>query len=588
MRRGRRSASHLMVAAGPVGAAALLLLAAGTARAQTAAYCYLTEIKAEALSNAVRVIFTTDGTINPHFNLNDFWTSSYDPMRLTSIRFSLPDARSQVGSFKDIAEYPVSHVGLSVPRDSREGIGLDVELALYRPGTVVQYDLGSGESWYMGWPDMGGPLIQISMSTDRRSLIIVVLSDRHREVGAQAEGAQLPRRTSLDVTPGPDGRLTVHALNADLGHVVEAVAAAAGVQAAVGDEVQRQGSLSLTNMDVQSVFHAIARAYGLSLDRSEGLYRFSEGTPESVGAYGGSASAVFPIEHMPADDALELLPDFLLRYVRVDRAHNALAMTGPPQLLAKLGATLQRVDLPQPQIELRPLIVERVAEGGLERALEVLLARGNTEAQLATGSGNLGVEVLPEPLRDLQARLRALERRGWIRLRIAPVVVVRNHQQGNLFVGQTLYYPIVVGYYQQVQLTSVEVGTRVWCQPWTGGKAITVPLYLEANSIVSVDEQGTPLIATRRLNTQVRVEPEDTMVLGGLTMLTTDAERRHLPALRQAPSLDAALGAEIRSTQETDVLMLLQARVAAEPAPPQPAARSAEPAAPQAITGDRS
>ena len=587
MRRG--SCSRACIRASTAGAvAALFLLAAGGAGAQGEVFCYLTDIKAEALSNAVRVIFTADGTISPQFNLSDFWTSSYKPMRLRSIRFRLPNARSRVGSFKDVAEYPVSHVGLSVPRESRAGVGLDVELVLYRPGTVVQYNLGGGESWYMGGSGLPGPYIQISKSTDQRSLIIVVLSDRYRELDTAEQGTQLAqRRTALEVTPGAEGRLTVHALNADLGQIVEAVAAAGGVRAAVSDEVQRHGSLALADTDAQSVFRALARAYGLSLDRREGLYVFSEGTPESVGAYGGSASAIFPVQHMPAEDALELLPDFLLRYVRVDRSHNALAMTGPPQLLAKLGATLQRVDLPQPQIELRPLLVESVTEGGLERALEVLLARGTTEAQLATGPGDLGVHVVNTPLRDLRVRLRALERRRWVRLQIAPVVVVRNNQQGNIFVGQTQYYPLLVGFYQGVQLRSVEVGTQVWCQPWTGGTAITVPLFMEANNIISVDAQGVPLVATRRLFTQVRVTSEETMVLGGLTMFTNGGEHRHPPGLEQVAPLDLALGAEERARQQTEVLVLLQARLAAEPAPPRPAADGAEAEIADAPSGER-
>ncbi len=564
--------------------AAVLLLPAGMAPAQDEvpgtmgaereAFCYLTEIKVDELSNAVRVTLQADGTLTPEIDPEQFYQrepgTEGGPRRFRSLRFRLPYTRSRVGSFYDVASYPVSHVGLSIPRESRAGVGLDVEVVLYRGALIRSIELPNWHSWST-YGSMSGPFVKLAMSRDNRSIIITVLRSRYREVAEERAEELIRRRTVLDVSTDDEGRLTVRALNADLHKLVEEVATAAGIRAAVSDDVTRKASMYLEHQDVQALMRSIARAYGLGLDHREGLYLITSGIPESVQAYGGSASAAFRVQHMRADDALELLPDFLLRYVSVDTARNALVMTGPPELLAKLSETLHKVDLPQPQIELRVLIIESVAEGSLSRFLEYLVADGTTEAHVHSGTGDLTVHVVNQPLDELWAAVRSLRGKGLIRTRLEPTVIVRNCETGTVFSGQTHYFPFLErgsgrgG--QEISLRSVEVGTSIWTEAWTGGDVINLSLWIQGNSIVGVDQEGLPLIATRRANSTVRVADGDTIVLAGLSALTQDAERRRTPGIGEAPLLDVALGAEESGWHQTELLVLLEARIARQPAP---------------------
>ena len=51
------------------------------------------------------------------------------------LRFT--NAKSRIGkSFIDVSKFPVSYIQLSVPQDAREGVGLNMQVALYEWASV--------------------------------------------------------------------------------------------------------------------------------------------------------------------------------------------------------------------------------------------------------------------------------------------------------------------------------------------------------------------------------------------------------------------------------------------------------------------
>ena len=539
------------------------LFACGAAGAQTEVYVTVTEVKVEPLSNATRVTIRTDGMVQGAFNRADFeapegnWA---EPRQLRVFPFRLTNARTALGSFVDIGAYPVSHLSFSIPPESREGVGLDVQLVLYKRG-YMDLIYFQGEDYFSGWVP-APPGVWIQLSRDGRDVIITVTSDRYRE--AEAPRTEVaPSQSSLSVSVDENGRLTVRALNSTLGEVLGEISDKAGLPIAVRGGANYRASMSVTQVAPEDLMRAIARAYGLSVRSVGGIYYVTEGLPTEVDSYWAAPTAGFRLLHMPAEEAIELLPDFLLRYVRADPGQNALIATGPPQLLDKLDADLRAVDQPRPQIRLSATVVEEVTEGGLEAASELVYAGAVYRFTTSADTGRLSYEIASEPLHDLRVKLRALVERGCVRTRVCPMVTVVSGRHGEIFLGRRQYFAFAQtnhtgwGAVQEVALESADVGSRIMAEPWSGdGEHITVFVRVQANTILTVDSQGLPLVATRSAQGTVRLTSGDTIIFGGLVLESSSNTHRQAGP-KALPVIGALGGGHKQVTGTTKGLVLL-------------------------------
>ena len=536
---------------------------------QSETYCTINKATIDKLTNATRVTLSADGVVQGAFRALDYWEregNSYEPRLLKRFPFQLPKARTALGSFIDVSAFPISHIHMSIPRESREGVGLDVEVVLYRRAHLEQIrfsNWGSTGTW-----DPTGHNVRIEPSRDGRSIIITARTSYHRPP-AESKEYTPPTRTSLAVSADARGQISVTALNVELGRVLGAVGDAAGLQIAIRGGANYRSSMSVTDCMPDRLMRAIARAYGLSVRSVGGIYFVTEGLPTEVDSYWAAPTAAFQLHHIAAEEALELLPEFLLRYVHVDLERNALVATGPSQLLDKLHSDLTTIDQPVPQIRLRATIIERVAKRSLERASEMLFADGTHELQIGD-AGRLGYRVASQRMDDLHLKLAALQSRGLIRTTICPTVTTASGRTGEIFLGQRLHFAFQGrasgggGSGQEVVLESVDVGSSIFALPWTGdSEHIRMRLRMQANTVLSVSDAGLPLVATRSVEGTVQIRSGDVIVLGGLVLESHDRTRRG--TLPVGLPLAGHIGqAKARRLGATEALVLLSADAVAQ------------------------
>lgn len=164
----------------------VLALSALPAAAQRgAAYCNVTEIKSEQLSNGVRVTIVADGELNWQLDFERLvsegaiecqvvygeWGRGINCMpteRFTRTPLRLMNARSKLGSaFVPVSKYPVSHVEISIPSWAVEGVGLEVDVVNY-----LSWFTGEGELFHPRYDFWFYP------SDDRTQIIVAWTSDR--------------------------------------------------------------------------------------------------------------------------------------------------------------------------------------------------------------------------------------------------------------------------------------------------------------------------------------------------------------------------------------------------------------------------
>lgn len=513
-----------------------------------ARYVNITEARVERLSNAVRITLKADGLLEADVDFRQFWNfvrgSGWTQAERKRFTLNLLNARSQVGRFVDVGVYPVSHVSLSVPAGALEGVGLEVTLALYIPARVGRLQRGDSVldwTWRIGPDDR---LVDMVLSDNRRELILTVFSDFHQDVDAPPVEAARPQ-WDLAVEPAPEG-CRLWALRAPLHAVMNEISAVTGVAISLGPDVDRRLTANLPAMPAPELLAVIARIACLNLTLHQGTYYLSEGAAVDVASYWGADSRRIRLANLSVEDAILLIPTFLLKHIQTDPETNTLVAYGPPDLLAKLEADLRELDNPPAQIRVRAMVIELRDATSRPRALSALLEGGTTETELVPAEGTVRVRVVNQPLDRLEARLRRLEHREDVRMDARPEVLVLSGREASLFVGRRQYYRFMRQRWwgQQLELRSVDVGISITTTPWTGdGNTFTTPFSISADSIISRDAEGLPLVSRQSADGALRITPGQTIVFGGLRMVETSREDRSIQALRDAWLTGGLLGA---------------------------------------------
>jgi type II secretory pathway component GspD/PulD (secretin) len=552
----------------------------------------VTRVQSRQMKNAVSLTMEADGTLQ-----FDPWRSNgsdappvfeqlvqrkgtrWERREVTALHLRIPNARTQVGSFVDVSKYPIDHVELAIPPQSRSGVGLDVTIVFYAPVVIGEIRVGEDRSRWQMPGDERRRLLYLIMPPDQRSLKLIVTSERLGEDDGDKPAMRwTPARRELSVDYA-DGRLSVHALNADLRSLFSAIAEKTGTPIRVDDTLERFASLHLPDVAVEDALRALAAAYGLALQRQDGSYVVSEGVPRRASPYQLSEERVFPLKYISAVTARDVLPLFLLRYAHVDTEQNALSVAAPDAMLDKIASDLKLLDTPTPQLVIEGMLVEFTNTKNMEAFLSATF-RDQSIADPTLSPSGYGVNaalgqlflrklgVLPP---DFGVRLRALvtEERG--RFLAQPKVVVLNGQTATLFIGQTQYIQIQVppsgfGSRTEAQLLGVDLGVKFEATPWTGGQGgIHVEGMIEVSNIVARDPATRlPDLATRRAQVNLRLLENETVFIGGLEQSQPTRVRSKIPLLGDLPLIGKLFRAVRKSKLDTRLGLFLTARLASE------------------------
>ena len=548
--------------------------AGGPAVADMPAYCSIVGVDKVQLSNATIVTVTANGLLKTEADWQDFVVEdepgNYDQKETTRFPIRIANARSQVGSFVDIDLYPISHLEITIPPDATEGIGLQLTTVLFTLGTIGQVALTDTDfEWYGG-----GVSLDILMTENKRGVILIARSDRHMA----AAGRPAPARTRV---PTPrlgvayeNEQLDVHAIGVTAARLLDEIGQQTGQKMALAQPSPAIASIHLEDMSLPAALEAIARAYGLGVARIDGGYVLAPGWPTGGPAYSFSWQRTFPVHHLAAEQAAELLPNVLDRHIHVDREHNAIVAAGAPPLLDKIAADLAKIDQPYPLIKVESVIVDMSRNYDLAAALDLQFADGNTSLTSVSDTADLRLRIVNLPLRRIRVALSALEERGIVETHAHAHLLTLGGQYSRVFGGVQQYYPYRTTRRggQEITLRSADVGVHLGAWPSTGGEAgVRCYLRLTASNILSVNPEGLPLIARREAQTSLQLPEGHTVYVGGIELSQKQVQRKRVPLLGDIPLLGHLFRSRRHVTTERSLAIFLTLHTAdgaAEPAPP--------------------
>ena len=500
-------------------------------------YTTVTNIKVTPLSNGVQIAIQADGILQNN--------SRRSGNNAKQVSLSFPQAKNGTGkNFINVNKYPVSHIALSTPQGAVNGIGLN----------IVVYNLTEAQS-------------QIASGPDGQSVLVTVLSDRtierrNKPAADTTQAASDPNKpdVSTQVT-FTDGKLSLRAVRADLHSLMGLIAEKTGLSVAVDDAVERKVTINLSGVAPQVAMQAIATANGLALSPVGKMFVLSEGVPTDLATYQVSGTQSYRMQNTQAATASGLLPNFLYSYVKVNPEQNAVVVTAPSQMLAKIGQDLSKVDTPSPQILIEAIAVELTDDALNEFGLNLTNQRSTSVSGLDTLNGLLSYNSVGKLPPNFALTLHALEKSGRARVRARPQMAVVNGKLANIFIGAQRFILTQFNQFGQTQqrIQPVDVGVKLAVTPLTGGNGeITTTIAPEVSNITEQDAQtGLPVLSTRNANTTVRVKDGETIVIGGLVLNQEQVTNRKIPVLGDIPFLGYLFRSRSRSATQTELVVFV-------------------------------
>jgi type II secretory pathway component GspD/PulD (secretin) len=335
----------------------------------------------------------------------------------------------------------------------------------------------------------------------------------------------------------------------------------------VDPDLERVVSLCLQEMAPEEALQAVATGYGLELGRLNGAWFVGEGVVGSINTYLESSIEKIPLNYISAASARNSLPEFLLKYLRVNASENSLTVVGPASLVQKVREDIRKIDQPVPHVQIDALIIEMTDTDDSESVLRFLVADAHNTARVNVGTGDITYRIFGVPRTDVEARLRALAAEGRVRIRATPTAVALNGQSARIFSGQQRY--IRADYFVEwsqafiTRVIPVDVGVSLEMNCWVGAEGVILATVTpRVTAIAELDvKTGLPTVSTRLAETTVLLREGETLLIGGLKLQQQDTITRKVPLLGDLPLIGGLFRAKTQRRTTTELAILVTPRI---------------------------
>jgi type II secretory pathway component GspD/PulD (secretin) len=251
----------------------------------------------------------------------------------------------------------------------------------------------------------------------------------------------------------------------------------------------------------------------------------------SSGIAGSTLSNTFRLRNVRASEAVKALKGSVPDNVLVaDDRQNVVVITGSAETQTTAHALLASIDSPGKQV----MFEVRVAD------LSPQIDSSNVGIQVGgSGFGSGALAQIPYMLTRsslvINAQLNALVQNGRASILAQPRIATLNNTEATLLVGET--YPVVTTNLQTgyPTVTNVDIGVKLRVTPTIGDDgSITAELHPEYSQIMGFNN-AFPIVATRKVDSTLRVQDGQTIVLGGLFSEIDSDTVTKLPFLGDIP-----------------------------------------------------
>jgi len=541
--------------------ALVLLLGATPVMAQRGeTYCNVTEISARQLSNGVQITIHADGEMEWWLDWKEViesggarlreyeWGTDFElTEKFARLPIYIANARSSLGAgFIPIGKYPVSHAEISIPKWADEGLGVKITLVNYL-GIIT----GEGEDQRWRYD------FHANSSEDGSTIIVSWHSDRFPP--PPRPGTPEDLQTELCVWEH-EGAVSIHAVNAKIQDVLARISSATGYPVTTPAQDDVRVSLELHGVSPSEALQLVAIGSGFcAMACPEGGWIVAE-PRAAAGGYETAPTRVIPLQHLKASQALDLLPTFLLDYLRADDEANTIVANAPAWMIERIEDDLTQLDARPPEVLVDVLAVECESTEALLRDLDLRRYLKDFSAGVDTLPGAIDVLWLEGLPLGWATALDANETRTTARLRAKGTVRVANAHTARLSAGQDRFVIIeTVDEGLTARVEPVATGTSLDLQPKVGrGDEVLLHTGIRIRSLLSSSRAGQlPVVGARRASTTVRVRDGETVLIAGMLQRSETRRQSVVPVLGWLPLIGNAFRTRSTTRTETELAVFV-------------------------------
>lgn len=265
-------------------------------------------------------------------------------------------------------------------------------------------------------------------------------------------------------------------------------------------------------------------------------------------------TSVLPLKYLKASEAMKLLKGFVPDgQAAADDRQNAILMTGNGDIVENLREVISQIDRPSRQVMFEVKVVDMTP---LNDASNVGIQLGGVDllAQPTMGATSF---TFSRSTVQLNATINFMVSRGNAKILATPRLVTLNNHEASLLIGETypiIYFDIRSG---NQQLQTIDIGVKLRMTPTIGADgSILAELHPEYSEIQGF-EQSYPIIASRKVDSTLRVRDGETIVLGGLLREISSETVTKLPVLGDLPILGSVFRNRQKSAERDEIVFLI-------------------------------
>ena len=183
----------------------------------------------------------------------------------------------------------------------------------------------------------------------------------------------------------------------------------------------------------------------------------------------------------------------------------------------------------------------------------------NVSVNTPTGSGMIGdfsfFRLFGASRLALNAKLAASEARGEVKIVSSPRILTLDNKEAKI--KQGLEYPFQVVEDNEVSTEFKEINLELVVTPHvTPDERISMQVFLTKNDIAGIASTGEPFLTTNEAKTELLVNDNDTVVIGGVVKTTKTDNDDGLPFLAGIPIIGNILFGTSRKEDNRNELLI--------------------------------
>jgi general secretion pathway protein D len=259
--------------------------------------------------------------------------------------------------------------------------------------------------------------------------------------------------------------------------------------------------------------------------------------------------------------------------IAIDRRLNAIILTGTPDVLDPIKATIAKIDIPVQSVILETQIVE--LDDTAARNIGLDFAPDGTGAVIeAPNSSTTGINLRSGAMAvsgaNIGANLYAQVQEGNAKIIAKPRILAQSGQQASILTGDAI--PIVTnvvvagaGSISSQQVNYVNVGVNLQIQPRVSSDGyVTSHIYSEVSSVTQY-VNGIPQISQRTASTIASVRDGEAFVIGGLLQDNEIRNLTKLPFIGDLPLIGQFFQHISTSHSQTNLYVVVTPHIVAAP-----------------------